>query len=49
MYRDLGSANPANLSNAHNITEQVIFLPIYPELSTKQVNEIMEKIKGFKV
>jgi dTDP-4-amino-4,6-dideoxygalactose transaminase len=48
MYRGLDSAKPSNLPNAHNIAEQVICLPIYPELATEQVNEIIQKIKEFK-
>jgi dTDP-4-amino-4,6-dideoxygalactose transaminase len=42
MYRHLPSANPANLPVATRIAEQVLCLPIYPELS----DDIVESIAG---
>jgi dTDP-4-amino-4,6-dideoxygalactose transaminase len=37
MYKSLDSANPVNLKNAEKIAEQVICLPIYPDLSISVV------------
>lgn len=36
-YRGLGSANPENLPHAEKIAEQVICLPIYPDLQDYEV------------
>jgi len=44
MYRGLESANPSNLPHAHAIANQVICLPIYPELQTKYVDQIINLI-----
>jgi dTDP-4-amino-4,6-dideoxygalactose transaminase len=45
MYKGLNSAKPANLSNAHKIAEQVICLPIYPELSLDSITQVIKSIK----
>lgn len=44
-YRGLPSAQKENLPVAENITEQVICLPIYPELDFKTINKIIMVIK----
>jgi dTDP-4-amino-4,6-dideoxygalactose transaminase len=44
MYRGLASAAPANLPVATRIAEQVLCLPIYPDLSAQQVETILELI-----
>ena len=44
-YRSLKSSKKENLPVANDITEQVICLPIYPELE----EEIIEKIIGYLV
>lgn len=46
MYKSLESANPTNLINAGKITEQVICLPIYPNLELKIIQKIAEIIKA---
>ena len=43
-YKDLFSSKSANLSMAEKISEDVICLPIYPDLSTDQVNYIISVI-----
>jgi dTDP-4-amino-4,6-dideoxygalactose transaminase len=43
-YKNLPSSKPANLSMAEKISEDVICLPIYPDLSTDQVNYIISVI-----
>ena len=43
-YRGLESARPGNLTIAEKITEEVICLPIYPELDVKDVIEICKII-----
>jgi len=45
MYKGLDSAKPDNLPVAEKITEQVICLPIYPNLSTNNALMIVELIK----
>ncbi len=40
MYRDLPSANPANLPVAARAAEQVLCLPIYPGLALEDVDRI---------
>ena len=40
MYKDLPSANPTNLPVANRVAEQVICLPIYPNLEYKTVDFI---------
>jgi dTDP-4-amino-4,6-dideoxygalactose transaminase len=41
MYRTMPSADPANLPAASQIAGQVLCLPIYPDLSAKQMNRIV--------
>lgn len=45
MYRHLSSANPEQLPHAHSAASQVICLPIYPSLSTAEINMIVDVIK----
>lgn len=45
-YRGLDSANPANLPNAGKLAQEVICLPIYPELNISDVNRICNYIKS---
>lgn len=45
MYKGLDSANPQNLKVAERIAEQVICLPIYPELNLDKIQQITELIK----
>jgi dTDP-4-amino-4,6-dideoxygalactose transaminase len=40
MYRGLSSAAPRNLPNAHKAAEQVLCLPIYPDLPLEDVARI---------
>ena len=47
MYKGLDSAKPDNLPNAHKIAEQVICLPIYPDLDFVTVKNIVSKIKNY--
>lgn len=44
-YRGLNSAKPENLPIATGITEEVICLPIYPELSMDLILSIIDNIK----
>jgi dTDP-4-amino-4,6-dideoxygalactose transaminase len=44
MYRGYESANPAKLPNARKISDQVICLPIYPNLSDDQVQRVIAMI-----
>jgi dTDP-4-amino-4,6-dideoxygalactose transaminase len=46
MYRSMKSANPDNLVNAKIISEQIICLPIYPDLDIDTVNFICDLITG---
>ena len=43
-YRGLPSAKPENLPVANKIADQVICLPIYPNLKLEQIKEIVEYI-----
>lgn len=45
MYKTLDSANPQNLRVAEKIAEQVICLPIYPDLELSTVNRIVSFLK----
>jgi len=47
MYKGLNSARPDNLLNAHKTAEQVICLPIYPELNRKTAFDIVLKINNY--
>ena len=43
-YKGLDSARPENLPIAERIAQQVICLPIYPELKLEQIEEILKYI-----
>ena len=43
-YRGLESAKPENLPVAHQVAENVICLPMYPELDNTDINRILEQI-----
>ena len=45
-YRGLESAQPGQLPIAEKVTEEVICLPIYPDLDVHSVNQICEILKG---
>ena len=45
MYRGLPSSAVDNLKQANIISEQVICLPIYPELSVTELERIISIIK----
>jgi len=45
MYRGMPSAQPANLPVATEVAQQVLCLPIYPELPLDQVNAIALTLK----
>lgn len=47
-YRQLPSANPANLPVAHKIVKQVLCLPLYGSLKLDEVEIICDLIKSFK-
>ncbi|MDA3779085.1 MAG: DegT/DnrJ/EryC1/StrS family aminotransferase, partial [Bacteroidales bacterium] len=42
MYKGLDSAKPSNLINANKIANQVICLPIYPELEISLIKKIAD-------
>jgi len=44
MYRGIGSAAPANLPIATRISEQILCLPIYPDLEFETVDAVVEII-----
>jgi len=46
MYKGLDSSSPGHLSVAHRIANEVICLPIYPELKFESINRIIKIIKG---
>lgn len=46
MYRNLDSAKPSNLENAELIAQQVICLPLYPDLSVENVDLVCNIILG---
>jgi dTDP-4-amino-4,6-dideoxygalactose transaminase len=48
MYRGLPSAAPSNLSVARHIAQEVICLPIYPELSPDSQDKIIGIIRDFR-
>jgi dTDP-4-amino-4,6-dideoxygalactose transaminase len=48
VYRELSSANPANLVVAEKIAKEVLCLPIYPDLEMDVVDEICEIICGYR-
>lgn len=45
MYRGLPSAEPARLPIASEISRKILCLPIYPMLSEKKQNNVIEQIK----
>ena len=45
IYRGLESASRVNLPVASKIAHEVICLPIYPDLSFRDVEEIIHQIK----
>jgi dTDP-4-amino-4,6-dideoxygalactose transaminase len=45
IYSGLSSSRKGNLPIAENITNCVICLPIFPDLSTKQIHKICNIIK----
>ncbi|MEL7588550.1 MAG: DegT/DnrJ/EryC1/StrS family aminotransferase [Prolixibacteraceae bacterium] len=44
-YRGLPSAQPENLPVAENVSRRVICLPMYPDLTEKEIEEITEVIR----
>lgn len=44
-YRGLESAQPGKMPVAEKVAEEVVCLPIYPDLATETVHYIVEKIK----
>jgi dTDP-4-amino-4,6-dideoxygalactose transaminase len=46
-YRALPSAHPDNLPVAKILAEQVLCLPIYPDLGIEEVENICSRIKNF--
>lgn len=46
MYKSLDSANPENLKTARQIAEQVICLPIYPDLTINKIEVICQIIQN---
>ncbi|HEX8643931.1 MAG TPA: DegT/DnrJ/EryC1/StrS family aminotransferase [Allosphingosinicella sp.] len=46
MYRDLPSAGPDNLPVANRAAEQVLCLPIYPELAAADQDRVIEAIRA---
>lgn len=46
VYRGLPSSAPENLINANDLTNQVICLPIYPNLDLEVIDRIFEIIKS---
>jgi dTDP-4-amino-4,6-dideoxygalactose transaminase len=48
MYKEYDSANPEKLINAKKASQEVICLPIYPDLGSKEVDYIVRYISDFK-
>ncbi len=46
MYRGLPSANQGNLSVAENISQKVLCLPIYPDMTSESTSKITSIIAG---
>jgi len=44
-YKGLDSAKPDNLPNANRISEQVICLPIYPDIGRDAIKRVLDMIK----
>jgi dTDP-4-amino-4,6-dideoxygalactose transaminase len=47
-YKDLPSADPANLPVAKRVVDEVLCLPLYGELAISSVEKICEIIRGFR-
>ena len=45
-YKGLPSSDPANLPMAEKITQQVLYLPIYPDLEISNVERVCHLIIG---
>ncbi|PWE34651.1 aminotransferase [Pelagicola sp. LXJ1103] len=45
MYKDLPSAKPENLPISKSIADQVLCLPIYPDLSTADMSRIVDLLR----
>ena len=46
MYKELGSASQLNLPIAHKISNEILCLPIYPDLNFDDVDKIIKIIKN---
>jgi dTDP-4-amino-4,6-dideoxy-D-glucose transaminase len=46
MYRDFSSSDPANLPVATRIAEQVLCLPIYPNLSDQDLERVIDAVRS---
>lgn len=46
MYRDLPSAAPGNLVNAHRVANQVICLPIFSEMTQDDVASVVKALRA---
>lgn len=46
MYRGLSSANAANLPQAKRISEQILCLPIYPDLADEDQQMVIKIVRG---
>ena len=46
MYRGLPSANPAHLPVAKSISERILCLPIYPDLTADDIERVIAIIAG---
>jgi len=46
MYRELPSANPGNLTQAVKTAQQVLCLPIYPDLQNEDQMHIIDMLRG---
>lgn len=46
MYRDVPSANPANLPHATAVAEQILCLPIYPGLERERLEAVVKIIES---
>lgn len=46
MYRGFSSAAHANLTNAKNISDGVLCLPIYPDLAVSEIEAVARVIRG---
>lgn len=46
IYRGLDSARPANLARAGMVADQVLCLPIYPDLEESEQHQIIEIVRG---